>query len=106
MEQKGNRNPASGEEIKKPEAVRQTKESDSDRRTGDHGIPGGRESNRKYGCPGGSALPAGRNRRLCCADRDRWVCGEEEMEEALKDAEIIVADPLYKPICPKNCDIL
>ena len=38
------------------------------------------------------------------ADGDRWVCGEEEMEEALKDAEIIVADPLYKPICPKNCE--
>ena len=27
---------------------------------------------------------------------------EEAMEEALKDAKIIVADPLYKPICPKN----
>lgn len=38
------------------------------------------------------------------ADGDRWACGEEEMEEALKDAEIIVADPLYKPICPKNCE--
>ena len=25
------------------------------------------------------------------------------MEEALKDAEIIVADPLYQPICPKYC---
>ena len=38
------------------------------------------------------------------ADGDRWVHGEEEMEEALKDAAIIVADPLYKPICPKNCE--
>jgi len=38
------------------------------------------------------------------ADGDRWVHGEEEMEEALKAAEIIVADPLYKPICPKNCE--
>ena len=27
----------------------------------------------------------------------------EEMEEALKDAEIIVADSLYQPICPKHC---
>ena len=27
---------------------------------------------------------------------------EEAMEEALKDAKIIVADPLYRPICPKN----
>ena len=26
------------------------------------------------------------------------------MEEALKDAKIIVADPLYKPICPKECE--
>ena len=24
------------------------------------------------------------------------------MEEALKDAEIIVADPLYRPVCPEN----
>lgn len=38
------------------------------------------------------------------ADGDRWVCGEEEMEEALKNAEIIVADPLYRPICPKECE--
>ena len=27
---------------------------------------------------------------------------EEAMEEALKSAEIIVADPLYRPICPKD----
>ena len=27
---------------------------------------------------------------------------EEAMEEELKNAKIIVADPLYKPICPKN----
>lgn len=32
----------------------------------------------------------------CTAD------GEEEMEELLKDADIIVADPLYRPICPKQ----
>ena len=24
------------------------------------------------------------------------------MEEALKDSKIIVADPLYRPICPKD----
>ena len=27
---------------------------------------------------------------------------EEAMEEALKSAGIIVADPLYRPICPKQ----
>ena len=26
------------------------------------------------------------------------------MEEALKDAKIIVADPLYKPICPPESE--
>ena len=34
--------------------------------------------------------------------QDLQVRGEEEMEEALKTAEIIVADPLYRPICPKE----
>lgn len=34
----------------------------------------------------------------------RQVLGEEDMEEALKDADIIVADPLYRPICPENCE--
>ena len=37
------------------------------------------------------------------ADGDVYVNGEEEMEMLLKEAEIIVADPLYKPICPKKC---
>lgn len=39
-----------------------------------------------------------------CADllgeKDKMVLGEEAMEEALKSAGIIVADPLYRPICP------
>lgn len=34
--------------------------------------------------------------------RDKVVLGEETMEEALKDSKIIVADPLYRPICPKD----
>ena len=34
----------------------------------------------------------------------RQVLGEEDMEEALKDADIIAADPLYRPICPKKCE--
>jgi len=37
-------------------------------------------------------------------EKDAIVLGEEAMEEALKDAKIIVADPLYKPICPKECE--
>ena len=33
---------------------------------------------------------------------DEAVCGEEAMEEKLKTARIIVADPLYRPICPES----
>ena len=36
--------------------------------------------------------------------QDLKVRGEEEMEEALKDAQIVVADPLYRPICPAECE--
>ncbi len=36
-------------------------------------------------------------------EKDAIVLGEEAMEEALRDAKIIVADPLYKPICPTTC---
>ena len=36
-------------------------------------------------------------------EKDAIVLGEEAMEEALRDAKIIVADPLYKPICPATC---
>ncbi len=34
--------------------------------------------------------------------KDEEVLGEEAMEEALKSAKIIAADPLYRPICPRN----
>ena len=53
----------------------------------------------------------GKNTRVFCPlqetegllrPQDRMVRGEEELEEALKDAEIIVADPLYRSICPKE----
>ena len=37
-------------------------------------------------------------------EKDAVVLGEEAMEEALKDAKVIVADPLYKPICPKESE--
>ena len=33
---------------------------------------------------------------------DRVAKGEEEVQELLKDARIIIADPLYRPICPKS----
>ena len=61
MEQKGNRNPASGEE------------SDSDRRTGDHGISGSRDRTEIW-LSGGSSLPAGKNRRsaLQTGQMDLW----------------------------------
>ena len=36
------------------------------------------------------------------APGDEAVCGEEMMEEKLKDAGIIAADPLYRPICTKD----
>lgn len=36
---------------------------------------------------------------------DERVQGEEEIEKALKKADIIVADPLYRPICPKEATI-
>ena len=35
-------------------------------------------------------------------EKDKVVLGEVVMEEELKGAKIIVADPLYKPICPKD----
>ena len=38
------------------------------------------------------------------SEQDIRVCGEEEMEDALKDAQIVVADPLYRPICPAGCE--
>ena len=55
----------------------------------------------------------GRSARVFCplkecenliGQKDAIVLGEEAMEEALKDAKIIVADPLYRPICPKSCE--
>ena len=55
----------------------------------------------------------GRSTRVLCplkecedliGEKDAIVLGEEAMEEALKDAKIIVADPLYKPICPPKCE--
>ena len=37
-------------------------------------------------------------------EHDLKICGEEEMENALKNAQIVVADPLYLPICPVECE--
>ena len=36
------------------------------------------------------------------APADHITKGEEEAENYLKDAKIIVADPLYRPICPSH----
>ena len=36
-------------------------------------------------------------------ENDCTADGEEEMEELLKDSRIILADPLYRPVCPKDC---
>ncbi len=41
------------------------------------------------------------NNNLLC-DKDTTLIGEEAMEAALLNAKVIVADPLYKPICPKK----
>ena len=57
----------------------------------------------KYNCHAEVLCPLEKTEGLLTAE-DRWVCGEEEMEEALKNAEIIVADPLYRPICPKTSE--
>ena len=35
---------------------------------------------------------------------DAKVCGEEETEDLLKNAKTIIADPLYKLICPENTE--
>lgn len=37
-------------------------------------------------------------------EHDLKICGEEEMENALKNAQIVVADPWYRPICPVECE--
>ena len=54
-------------------------------------------------------LETGRSARVVCpteCDRellrgkDRLCRFEEEIEEAMKDAKLVIADPLYQPICP------
>ena len=101
MEQKGNRNPASREEIKKPEAAgRQKKVTLIGEPVTMESLAAGIEQ--KYGCPVEVLCPLEKTEGLLCR-QDRWICGEEEMEEALKDAEIIVADPLYQ-ILTKEID--
>ena len=55
----------------------------------------------------------GRSARVFCplkecenlvGEKDAIILGEEAMEKALKEAKIIVADPLYRPIAPKDCE--
>ena len=35
-------------------------------------------------------------------DKDKLTRDEEEVEEALQGAKIIIADPLFSPICPQD----
>ena len=53
----------------------------------------------------------GRSVRVLCplkecealvGEKDEVILGEEARDEALKGAKMIVADPLYRPICPKD----
>lgn len=37
---------------------------------------------------------------------DRFVIGEEEVETALSGARAVLADPLYKPVCPPGARLL
>ena len=39
------------------------------------------------------------------AAQDRAVFGEEEVEEALREAKLVVADALYKPACPVDAQV-
>ena len=56
---------------------------------------------KKYGLSTRVLCPLEKSNSLI-GEKDKLVFGEEAMEEALQDAKIIVADPLYKPICPKK----
>ncbi len=44
--------------------------------------------------------------RELTGELDLAAVGEEEAEEALKDADWIIADPLYRPICPSKARFL
>ena len=57
----------------------------------------------KYGIPVHVLCPLQETEDLLFRT-SRQVLGEEDMEEALKDADIIAADPMYRPICPKKCE--
>lgn len=56
---------------------------------------------KKYGYATRVLCPLKRCESLL-GDKDHMILGEEAMEEALKSAKIIVADPLYRPICPRD----
>lgn len=54
-----------------------------------------------YGLSARVLCPLGRCEAFL-GEKDKVVLGEEAMEQELKSAKIIVADPLYRPICPKD----
>ncbi len=37
---------------------------------------------------------------------DLAVRGEEELEQALTGTKVLIADPLYRPVCPKDCQLV
>lgn len=56
---------------------------------------------RAYGFPARVLCPLERWEGLL-ASGDSPVSGEEALRAALMDAEIVVADPLYRPVCPES----
>ena len=55
----------------------------------------------KYGCSTRLFTPMEKSRELL-GEGDLLLRGEAAMEEALREAKHIVADPLYAPVCPKE----
>ena len=55
----------------------------------------------KYHCPVRVLCPLEETEEIL-GENDRTVCGEEEIQKALQTAKIIIADPLYHPVCPPN----
>lgn len=55
----------------------------------------------KYHCPVRVLCPLEETEEIL-GENDRTVCGEEEIQKTLQTAKIIIADPLYHPVCPPN----
>lgn len=55
----------------------------------------------KYHCPVRVLCPLEETEEIL-GENDRTVRGEEEIQKTLQTAKIIIADPLYHPVCPPN----